>query len=196
MTTCPACGEVFDSGQDCQQNPVNDDFRFYLDKECGRQQAPEQPAADGGWPPPFELMKLQARGPETGNWIDIYPAQLEQMLKQGLDIRVIEPPAALAAAPAVGGEAWSDDKLAGWARNWHWNDCAEDKPVDPSIYFRDMRLLKAFLAAQQAPSLRWREEIARIILVDVLDFKKPERAGEHCRKLADNAAAKILGEPL
>ena len=56
-------------------------------------------AAECDWPPPFELMKLQARGPETGNWIDIYPAQLEQMLKQGLDIRVIEPPAALAATP-------------------------------------------------------------------------------------------------
>ena len=43
--------------------------------------------------------------------------------------------------------AWPDDKLAAWARNWHWNDCAEDKPVDPSIYFRDQRMLKAFLAA-------------------------------------------------
>jgi hypothetical protein len=59
--------------------------------------------------------------------------------------------------PAVGGKAWSDDKLASWARNWHWNDCAEDKPVDPSIYFRDMRLLKAFIAAQPASPLRGRE---------------------------------------
>lgn len=51
----------------------------------------------------------------------------------------------LAAKPAEDG--WTDQKLAGWARSWHWNDCAEDKPVDPSIYFRDMRLLKAFVAA-------------------------------------------------
>lgn len=43
-------------------------------------------------------------------------------------------------------EAWPDDKLAAWARNWHWNDTAEDRPVDPSIYFRDMRMLKAFRA--------------------------------------------------
>lgn len=53
------------------------------------------------------------------------------------------------AADPVTGREWqsiSDDKLAGWARNWHWNDCAEDKPVDPSIYFRDKRLLKAFIA--------------------------------------------------
>jgi len=41
----------------------------------------------------------------------------------------------------------TDEELAAWARNWHWNDCAEDKPVDPSIYFRDMRMLKAFIAA-------------------------------------------------
>jgi hypothetical protein len=54
---------------------------------------------------------------------------------------------ALRAAPASEPVAWTDDKIAGWARNWHWNDCAEDKPVDPSIYFRDMRMLKAFLAA-------------------------------------------------
>jgi|GEM_PF-4895449 len=44
----------------------------------------------------------------------------------------------------------TDEELAGWARNWHWNDCAEDKPVDPSIYFRDMRMLKAFVAALDA----------------------------------------------
>jgi len=41
----------------------------------------------------------------------------------------------------------TDEELAGWARNWHWNDCAEDKPVDPSIYFRDMRMLRAFVTA-------------------------------------------------
>ena len=90
------------------------------------------------WPPPFELMKLQARGPLTGNWIDIYPAQLEQMLKQGLDIRVIEPPApqALAATPAVGGEArkWIidlihneyDPKPSDYRPGDNWNDGAEE----------------------------------------------------------------------
>jgi hypothetical protein len=46
-------------------------------------------------------------------------------------------------APAQ--EPVADDELAGWARNWHWNDCADDRPVDPSIYFRDMRMLKAFI---------------------------------------------------
>jgi hypothetical protein len=40
------------------------------------------------------------------------------------------------------------------------------------------------------------EQIERIILVEVLDFKKPERAGEHCRGLARNAARKILELPL
>jgi hypothetical protein len=39
----------------------------------------------------------------------------------------------------------TDQELAGWARNWHWNDTALDQPVDPSIYFRDMRMLKAFI---------------------------------------------------
>lgn len=43
------------------------------------------------WSPPFQLMKLQAREPETGRWVDIYPAQLEQMLKRGVAIRVLEP---------------------------------------------------------------------------------------------------------
>lgn len=42
----------------------------------------------------------------------------------------------------------TDEELAGWARNWHWQDCAEDMPVDPSIYSRDMRMLKSFIAAQ------------------------------------------------
>ena len=37
-----------------------------------------------------------------------------------------------------------------------------------------------------------RAEIERIILVEVLGFKKPERAGTHCGNLAANAAIKIL----
>jgi hypothetical protein len=49
-----------------------------------------------------------------------------------------------------GGLDIPDDELAAWARNWHWNDCAEDKPVDPSIYFRDMRMLKAFILKARA----------------------------------------------
>lgn len=36
--------------------------------------------------------------------------------------------------------------------------------------------------------------IEDIILVDVLDFKKPERAGEYCRGLATRAAEKIAQE--
>lgn len=40
----------------------------------------------------------------------------------------------------------TDEELAGWARNWHWNDCAQE-PVDPSIYSRDQRMLRAFVAA-------------------------------------------------
>jgi hypothetical protein len=39
----------------------------------------------------------------------------------------------------------TDAELASWARQWHWNDTAEDKPVDPSIYFRDKRMLRAFV---------------------------------------------------
>ena len=42
----------------------------------------------GGWPPPFELMKLQARK-LYGNWVDIYPAQLEQMIRSGCAIRAV-----------------------------------------------------------------------------------------------------------
>jgi hypothetical protein len=57
------------------------------------------------------------------------------------------PPSPQAAQPV----AWDDNRLAAWARNWHWNDCAEDRPVDPSIYFRDMRMLKAFVALFSAP---------------------------------------------
>jgi hypothetical protein len=47
--------------------------------------------------------------------------------------------------PADGATPIDDDELAGWARSWHWNDCAGE-PRDPSIYFRDMRMLKAFIA--------------------------------------------------
>lgn len=46
----------------------------------------------------------------------------------------------------------ADNKLAAWARNWHWEDTAEDKPVDPSIYYRDLRMLKAFIAKFGSPS--------------------------------------------
>jgi hypothetical protein len=67
-------------------------------------------------------------------------AQLEEALGK----------AVLSEQPAAGSgnhmtDAISDDELAGWARNWHWNDCADDGPVDPSIYFRDARMLKAFI---------------------------------------------------
>ncbi len=41
------------------------------------------------WPPQFELMKLQARKPDGGNWIDIFPAQLGWMAKEGYDVRAI-----------------------------------------------------------------------------------------------------------
>lgn len=34
-------------------------------------------------------------------------------------------------------------------------------------------------------------EIESIILTEVLDFKQPDRAGAHCRRLASNAALKI-----
>jgi hypothetical protein len=56
-------------------------------------------------------------------------------------------PAPTGVAPVASGGAVkpTDDELAGWARNWHWNDTAQDRPVDPSIYFRDMRMLKAFI---------------------------------------------------
>lgn len=42
------------------------------------------------WPPPFELMKLQARR-DGGQWTDIYPAQLEQMIRNGCYVRVLSP---------------------------------------------------------------------------------------------------------
>lgn len=57
-------------------------------------------------------------------------------------------------APAPQCQPMTDEALAGWARNWHWNDTAEDKPVDPSIYFRDMRMLKAFLELDSHASLK------------------------------------------
>jgi hypothetical protein len=43
------------------------------------------------WPPPFELMKLQARKP-GGDWIDIYSGQLQWVAKEGNDVRALEPP--------------------------------------------------------------------------------------------------------
>ncbi|MCP1852732.1 MULTISPECIES: hypothetical protein [unclassified Bradyrhizobium] len=39
------------------------------------------------------------------------------------------------------------------------------------------------------------EDIERIVLVDVLDLKKPERAGHHLRHLARTAACKIMDLP-
>lgn len=53
-------------------------------------------------------------------------------------------------APAPGAVvAWPNDTdLAAWAKNWHWADCkAGNTEKDPTIYPRDLRLLKAFLAA-------------------------------------------------
>jgi len=44
------------------------------------------------WPPQFETMKLQARPPEGGDWVDIFPAQLYAMAKYGNDVRAIEGP--------------------------------------------------------------------------------------------------------
>lgn len=35
-------------------------------------------------------MLLQARKPEGGNWIDIFPAQLQRMAKDGCDVRALE----------------------------------------------------------------------------------------------------------
>ena len=60
------------------------------------------PADESGWPHQFEPMKLQARPPEGGDWIDIFPAQLYAMAKRN-DVRALEQTAA--ATPAVGGEA-------------------------------------------------------------------------------------------
>ena len=62
------------------------------------------------------------------------------------EYRLIVKALRLAATRAAGdAPAWlTDDELIAWARNWHWQDTAEDKPVDPSIYFRDARLVRAF----------------------------------------------------
>lgn len=54
-------------------------------------------AALGDWPPPFELMKLQARS-KGGEWTDIYPAQLEDMAKNGCCVRAIDPPSTFRAS--------------------------------------------------------------------------------------------------
>jgi hypothetical protein len=48
--------------------------------------------ASSDWPPQFELMKLQARKPDGGDWIDIFPAQVGWMAKNGHDIRALESP--------------------------------------------------------------------------------------------------------
>lgn len=61
------------------------------------------------------------------------------------EITGVEMDAIEAAAIAGNPLTTNDYELAGWARQWHWNDCAGDQPVDPSIYFRDMRMLKAFI---------------------------------------------------
>jgi hypothetical protein len=55
------------------------------------------------WPPKFEPMKLQARRPEGGDWIDIFPSQLEWMAKEGNSVRAIEGPAT--PAPDVSDDA-------------------------------------------------------------------------------------------
>lgn len=48
----------------------------------------------------------------------------------------------------------TDAELAAWARRWHWNDTADEGPVDFSIYFRDRRMLRAFIEfmATRAPA--------------------------------------------
>lgn len=55
-----------------------------------RNSAPQETRED--WPPPFEPMKLQARKPDGGEWTDIFPAQLQAMVRNGCDVRAIQPP--------------------------------------------------------------------------------------------------------
>jgi hypothetical protein len=50
----------------------------------------QAPVTDGASQPIFELMKLQARPAEGGDWVDIFPAQLSAMVKAGHDVRVLE----------------------------------------------------------------------------------------------------------
>lgn len=44
-----------------------------------------------GWPPQFEMMKLEARPPDGGDWIPIFPAQLQAMAKYGNEVRATIP---------------------------------------------------------------------------------------------------------
>jgi hypothetical protein len=48
--------------------------------------------------PPVGGVRLQARKPDGGDWIDIYPAQLKWMAKEGNEVRALEE-----SAPPVGG---------------------------------------------------------------------------------------------
>ena len=95
----------------------------------------------------------------------------------------------------------TDEELAGWARNWHWNDCAEDKPVDPSIYFRDMRMLKAFIAAkapqcevqsESAPTNRQLHDAIAEALSGTPTYSRVQEAVREIQKLYAGAAQASL----
>ena len=57
--------------------------------------------------PRFETIKLQARRPEGGDWIDIFPAQLQWMAKEGNDVRALE-----AVEPDEADDWWQKGPLA------------------------------------------------------------------------------------
>lgn len=57
-------------------------------------------------------IQIQARKPEGGDWIDIYPAQLERMSRDGNDVRAVEQ----AAAPLRDDEDWNIRKYVDFLR--------------------------------------------------------------------------------
>lgn len=69
--------------------PISDAFcGMCRDMGCSE---PSTSRGVGDWPPPFEMMKLQAQSPDGGDWTDIFPAQLQAMVRSGCAVRAIEP---------------------------------------------------------------------------------------------------------
>jgi hypothetical protein len=60
-----------------------------IEREIAALQPHSSPDSD--WPPQFELMKLEVQSPK-GEWIPIFPAQLQWMAKDGHPVRAIEAP--------------------------------------------------------------------------------------------------------
>jgi len=121
---------------------------------CGAVIVPAQSPLDAG--PDFRVVPVRVLQ-SAHDRIDAMLANIDPDLRAANSVRIelrhlinetFVRPAVTSTDVCSGSQCSSvipDDELAAWARNWHWNDCADDKPVDPSIYFRDARMLRAFV---------------------------------------------------